>query len=240
VIVIVAVIAGIVVNLGKTSSNTTSESATSEQGLDIIENNNDLELNKYPAVNELIQNYRTAFQSGDSDLLKEVYNSDQEINVDVLTATSQIIEEYQNTQCYTKRGLNSGEYVVFVYDDLKLANISTLAPNLSVFYVKSTDSGSLYIYRGDYDSTTGKFTYDDATQAYINNLYQDEDVSDLISTVNTKMDSACANDSDLMEFMEKVRSKTSVVTTTPDTSSETESSSETETETETESSDSEA
>ena len=42
---------------------------------------------------------------------KQVYNSDQEINADVLTATSQIIEDYKNTQYYTKRGLNSGEYV---------------------------------------------------------------------------------------------------------------------------------
>ena len=76
------------------------------------------------------------------------------------------------------------------------------------------------------------------TQNYINQIYQDQDVMDLISTVNTKMDSACANDSSLMEFMQKVRSKTSVTDSTSadnSTASSTESGqSETETETQTE------
>ena len=228
VVVVIAIVAGIVVNLGDKSSNTTPETNTAGDNVDVPVSNNDLELNKYPEVNELIMNYREAFKSGNTELLKQVYNSDQEINADILTATSQIILEYQNTQCYTKRGLNSGEYVVYVYDELKLANIETLAPNLSVFYVKPADDGTLYIYRGDYNAATGKFAYDDATQAYIQNLYQDQDVMELISTVNTKMDSACANDSDLMEFMQKVNSKTAIPAATE---SETESGSESESET---------
>ena len=212
---------------------------TAESTISVDENTNALQENQYPAVNELIANYRKAFKESDTDLLKKVYNSDQEINADVLTATSQIIEDYQNTQYYTKRGLNSGEYVVFVYDELKLADIKTLAPNLSVFYVKPADDGTLYIYRGDYNAATGSFQYDEATQNYINQLYQDQDVMDLISTVNTKMDSACANDSSLMEFMQKVRSKTSVTnsasTDTSDTSSTESGQSETESAAETES-----
>lgn len=240
VVVIVAIIAGVVVNLNGKSSEKTPPVNTDESGVNVPENTNDLELNKYPEVNELIMKYREAFKNSNTDLLKEVYNSDQEINADILTATSQIILEYQNTQCYTKLGLNSGEYVVYVYDDLKLADIETLAPNLSVFYVKPANDGKLYIYRGDYNASTGKFAYDDATQAYIQKLYQDQDVMDLISTVNTKMDSACANDSDLMEFMQKVNAKTAIptapVTETgaeTETSNETESQSETETSTET-------
>lgn len=244
VIVVVAAAAGLVMNLGSKEANkgtkNTSNSSTAESSINVDENTNALVENKYPEVNALIANYRKAFQEGDTDLLKQVYNSDQEINADVLTATSQIIEDYQNTQYYTKRGLNSGEYVVFVYDELKLADIKTLAPNLSVFYVKTADDGSLYIYRGDYNAATGSFQYDEKTQNYINQIYQDQDVMDLISTVNTKMDSACANDSSLMEFMQKVRSKTNVATSAADSDttstesgqSETESATETETQTE--------
>lgn len=245
VIVVVAAAAGLVVNLGskestKKNPSSTSESTKAESSINVDENTNALAENQYPEVNALIANYRKAFQDGDTDLLKQVYNSDQEINADVLTATSQIIEDYKNTQYYTKRGLNSGEYVVFVYDELKLANIKTLAPNLSVFYVKTADDGSLYIYRGDYNAATGSFQYDEKTQNYINQIYQDQDVMDLISTVNTKMDSACANDSSLMEFMQKVRSKTNVTTSAADSDtsstesgqSETESATETEAQTE--------
>ncbi len=243
VVVVVAAAAGLVMNLGSKESNkgtqNTSNGSTAESSISVDENTNALQENKYPEVNELIANYRKAFKEGDTDLLKKVYNSDQEINADVLTATSQIIEDYQNTQYYTKRGLNSGEYVVFVYDELKLADIKTLAPNLSVFYVKPADDGTLYIYRGDYNAATGSFEYDEATQNYINQLYQDQDVMDLISTVNTKMDSACANDSSLMAFMQKVRSKTTVTSTTSSDNSDTTSTesgqSETESATETES-----
>ena len=244
VIVVVAAVAGLAVNLGgkestKKNPSSTSDSAKAESSVSIDENTNALEENKYPEVSELIANYRKAFKEGDTDLLKKVYNSDQEINADVLTATSQIIEDYKNTQYYTKRGLNSGEYVVFVYDELKLADIKTLAPNLSVFYVKTEDDGSLYIYRGDYNAASGSFEYDEKTQNYINQLYQDQDVMELISTVNTKMDSACANDSSLMEFMQKVRSKTKVTDTssaeTDDTSSTESGQSETESQTGTES-----
>ena len=224
VVVVVAAIAGLVMNLGSKENKGTaanSGSLTAESTISVDENTNALQENQYPAVNELIANYRKAFKESDTDLLKKVYNSDQEINADVLTATSQIIEDYQNTQYYTKRGLNSGEYVVFV------------------FYVKSADDGTLYIYRGDYNAATGSFQYDEDTQNYINQLYQDQDVMDLISTVNTKMDSACANDSSLMEFMQKVRSKTSVTnsasTDTSDTSSTESGQSETESAAETES-----
>ena len=238
VIVIVAVVAGIIVNLGRKESDKTPDSDNSQaaSNVDVDENTNELEENKHPEVNELIANYRKAFKDGDTELLKEVYNSDQEINADILTSTSQIILDYQNTQYYTKRGLNTGEYVVYVYDELKLANIDTLAPNLSIFYVKPTESGSLYIYRGEYNAATGSFAYDEATKNYIDQLYQDQDVSDLISTVNTKMDSACANDADLMEFMQKVRQKVNLTDTdTAESDNETESQSETETQTDTDS-----
>ena len=243
VIVVVAAVAGLVVNLGgkestKKTPSSETDSAAAESTVRVEENTNALEENKYPEVDELIANYRKAFKEGNTDLLKKVYNSDQDINADVLTATSQIIEDYKNTQYYTKRGLNSGEYVVFVYDELKLADIKTLAPNLSVFYVKTADDGSLYIYRGDYNASTGSYQYDEKTQNYINKLYQDQDVMDLISTVNKKMDSACANDSSLMEFMQKVRSKTKVTDSssaeTSDTSSTESGQSETESQTETE------
>ncbi len=224
-VVIISIIAGVMVNLGKKSSDTNAsgQQTAPDATIDVVENNNDLELNKYPEVNELIENYRRAFLSGDTELLKQVYNSDQDINADILTATSQIIESYENTQYYTKRGINAGEYVVFVYDELKLSGIDTLAPNLSVFYVKPTDSGSLYIYRGNYNAASGTYVYEDEVQNYINELYQDADVSELITTVNTRMDSACANDSDLMDFMERVRSRTPVETSAPESEVQTES-----------------
>ena len=223
-VVIISSIAGVMVNLGRksTDANASGQQVSPDATIEVVENNNNLELNKYPEVNELIESYRRAFLSGDTELLKKVYNSDQDINAEILTATSQIIESYENTQYYTKRGINSGEYAVFVYDELKLSGIDTLAPNLSVFYVKPADSSSLYIYRGNYNAATGTYVYEDEVQNYINDLYKDADVSELITTVNTRMDSACANDSDLMDFMERIRTRTPVETPVPESETQAE------------------
>ena len=214
IVVVISTIAGVVV---KVDTNTKEPAVTAQGGdqdekLAVEENDDTLSQDKYPEVNELIAKYRKAFLEGDTVLLKEVYNSDQEVNGDILQATSQIIQAYNNTSCYTKRGMNTGEYVVYVYDDLQLAGIKTLAPNLSIFYLKQADGGKLYIYRGDYNPTSGTFAYDAQTQAFIDEMNEDEEVNKLITEVNKLMDSACANDSDLMEFMQKVRSKTASMT----------------------------
>lgn len=211
----------------------TAESETQTQGLVVQDPDNPLEENKYPEVNALIDNYRKAILDGDTDLLKQVYNTDEDISQDLLTGTSDIIKSYNNTQYYTKKGLNDGEYVAFIYDELELSGIETLAPNLSIYYIKTADDGSLYIYRGSYDSTSGTYVYDQETQDYINSLYKEEDVKALIDAVNTRLDSACANDQDLMNFIEKIRSRTGTDETS-ESSSDSSSASESETETETE------
>jgi len=233
VVVVISVIAGAFVSLHRRSSGTAASAGeTAESSIQVVVSENKLELNKYPAVNELIANYRKAFQDGDTALLKKVYNTTDDISQSILTGTSSVIEGYKNTQYYTKKGLKDGEYVAYVYDELKLADIDTLAPNLSVFYIKTADDGSLYIYRGTYNSATGTYEYDKETQNYIDSLYQDEDVMNLISTVNTKMDSACANDADLMSFMEKLRSQTDgSITSSTETGTASETSVETSAET---------
>ena len=80
VVVVVAAIAGLVVNLGSKENKGTaanSGSSTAESTISVDENTNALQENQYPAVNELIANYRKAFKEGDTDLLKKVYNSDR-------------------------------------------------------------------------------------------------------------------------------------------------------------------
>lgn len=219
IVVIVSTIAGAYVSAHRAKTGGSGVERSDEPSITVIEGENKLEKDKYPAVNELIANYRKAFLEGDTQLLKTVYNTDEEINQSILTGTSAVIEEYTNTQCYTKRGINTGEYVAFVYDDLKLSDIKTPAPNLSVFYIKPSDNGSLYIYRGEYNASTGQYSYDADTQSYVDARYLDDDVINLISTVNKKMDSACADDEDLMNFMERLRAQTddSIVDSAPAT-----------------------
>jgi hypothetical protein len=159
---------------------------------------------------------------------------DVDVNTRILEGTSAIIESYNNSQYYTKPGMQGGEYVAYVYDDLKIRNVDTLVPNLSVFYVKTAEDGTLYLYRGDYNPQNGSFVMYTATQDYIQSLYNDSDVADLIATVNTKLESACAKDSKVMDFVDQIRGRTGVEPTPQtDAASETETAGASETETET-------
>ena len=80
---------------------------------------------KYPEVNALIERYREGLTSGDINILKEVYDSTESMSTDVVTSTSEIIESYSDTVCYTKRGLEDNSYFVFIYDNLKINGIDT-------------------------------------------------------------------------------------------------------------------
>ena len=168
IIVIVSIAAAGIMTLtgkskGKPDTNVSSNSNVVVDEDLVVKDN--LEKDAIPEVNALITKYRSAFSSGDVNALKEVYNTTEDINEDVLTSTSKIIESYQNTACYTKRGLEENSYFVFIYDELKIKDIDQLAPNMSMVYVKSTPAGSYYIYRGEFDTATQTYKFDDTTFA---------------------------------------------------------------------------
>ena len=174
---------------------------------------------KYPEVNALIQRYREGLTSGDVNILKEVYDTDEAMSADVVSSTSEIIEGYTNTICYTKRGLEAHSYFVFVYDQLKINGIDTPVPNLTLVYVRTNADGELYIYRGEKNTATGAYEYDTATRQYIELLNSDEEVKNLMATVYQEKEAACSRDEKLRDFIDGLTSPTSDVTeeTLPET-----------------------
>lgn len=222
-IVVAAGIAGVVLSMKDKSED---KQIMSEQPAESVAINEDevakdkLLKDKYPEVNNLIQRYREGLTSGDVNILKEVYDSTESMSVDVVTSTSEIIESYSNTVCYTKRGLEDDSYFVFIYDHLKINGIDTPVPNLSLAYVKTNAEGQLYIYRGVKNTATGSYEYDSATQQYIQLLNEDEEVKNLMATVYQEKEAACSRDEALRDFIDGLTSPDSDVT--DETFSETE------------------
>lgn len=248
IIVIVSIAAAGIMTLTGKSKGKPDASVSSNPNVVVDENlvvKDNLEKDAIPEVNALITKYRSAFSSGDVNALKEVYNTTEDINEDVLISTSKIIESYQNTACYTKRGLEENSYFVFIYDELKIKDIDQLAPNMSMVYVKSTPAGSYYIYRGEFDTATQSYKFDDTTQAYIDGLSADEEVVGLITDVQKKLKDACDKSPELKAFMDKLKGVEpepvetnedgTPVETPSNSESETQSQSESETQSETQS-----
>ena len=204
IIVIAAGIAGIIFSVKDKSKETKAQADQPSESVVISEDEiskDHLLKDKYPEVNLLIKKYRDALTNGDVNSLKEVYNTEDTISSDVLSSTSEVIEGYSNTTCYTKRGLEENSYFVFIYDHLKIHDISTTVPNLTMVYVKTSPEGALYIYRGEKNPSTGAYEYDAATLQYIQQLYEDEEVVELMTTVYHEKEEACAKDEALKNFV---------------------------------------
>ena len=86
------------------------------------------------------------------------------------------------------------DYIAYVYLEIKLTSIDTLAPGMEVFYIRNTDDG--------YKVVTGEIS--DKTADYILESKEREDVQALFATVEQKYDDALAKDEMLKEFDKKL------------------------------------
>lgn len=84
-----------------------------------LEEANQLEQDAYPEVNDLVQKYYDYMSAGDVDGLASVEDQISEEEQNRILRSKDLVEGYQNISCYTKKGLEDGSYLVFVYYELK-------------------------------------------------------------------------------------------------------------------------
>ncbi len=181
-----------------TTDVTETQNPTEQTAANVIEligqpADGELRMDAYPAISELVQKYMTAKVNCDYETIRTLVSDATVINEDDLRAKSEYIEDYKNIACYTLNGLTADSFVVYVYEDLKILNVNTLAPGMTRLYIKLDESGNPYIYLGAVDDDTQKFIEDTATN---------QAVIDLINTVNTKLDEAVTKDAELKKFIE--------------------------------------
>ena len=103
------------------------------------------EVDAYPEVNELINNYFKAYISADFTKLEALATPLSDMEKSYITTMSQFYEEYRNVKCYTKHGLSKDSYIVSVSFDIKFKDQEVTAPSMVLFYVQTGKDGSLYI-----------------------------------------------------------------------------------------------
>lgn len=153
----------------------------------------ELRMDVYPQINELVKKYMSAKVTCDYDTIRTLVSDASVIDEADLKAKSEYIEDYKNIACYTLNGPTEDTFVVYVYEDLKILNVNTLAPGMTRLYIKLDENGNPYIYLG---------AIDDETQKFIEETAKNEAVVALINTVNTKLDEAVTSDAALKKFIE--------------------------------------
>lgn len=152
-----------------------------------------LEKNAVAAINELMNNYYTALADGDIEKLELLRDYIKDTTKLQIIEKSHYIERYDNITCYTKAGLEEDSYIVYVYHDVKLYDFDTLVPSLNAWVVYKNESGAYYIHDGELDDNAGY---------YFTELNMQDDVTNLINSVQAKYNEARANDEALASFLD--------------------------------------
>ena len=161
------------------------------------------EVDANPAINELINNYYTAYANGDIATLSTLASPISANEQSYIGVFSQYVEGYQNISCYTKKGADDTSYLVSVYMEMKFVGVDTLAPGLDFFYVRTNPDGSLYIDNlySQYNYANQENALDPNIQSLITQFEQEDDVVALQQDVQAKYESALAADPNLSNMI---------------------------------------
>lgn len=187
---------------GTINTPTIDPSATPETSPTASENpvaTNPLEKNKYPEVNAVVQTYLKASVAADMTTFTSVVSEAEQISKEDLERWYEYVEEIKNIDCYTIASVDEDSYFVYVYYEMKLVNIETLAPGLIQLYVTKTSDDNYVILISQLD---------DMLKEARDLSLQRQDVKELIQNVNNKLNEAASKDAKLKEFVQKLQDST--------------------------------
>ncbi len=147
--------------------------------------------NAHPEINELIHQYFNAKMTVDMEAMEELVSDIQQVDERKLQKQLEYIEGIENIDCYTFDGNTEGAYRVYVYHELKIRGVETLAPALTGLYVTQTSEGTYVIYLS---------TLDDEAGAFIEESDARQEAVALTTDVQNKLNEALSQDAGLKEF----------------------------------------
>lgn len=158
----------------------------------------ELKLNENEEINKLITDYYTAKKTVNIEAISALVSAPDQINKEKFTAMAEYVEDYQNINCYVIENKESDGYCVFVRYDMKLKNISALAPCFTFFYVTTTSDGSYIIYFS---------ALDEAQVEFINSAKKNSEVIKIEEEVKQQTQELINKDLSFKQLYQKVDSQ---------------------------------
>ena len=152
----------------------------------------ELELNAYPGVNPLMNDYYAAMAAGDVETIESMnaYVDDREkIRIQEM---SKYVDSYQELDVYTKLGPVEGSYLVYVYSKVKFTEYDKLVPGMKAFYVCTDENGNCYINGGETNSVVTN---------YIRDISLQDDMVDLNNKAVAEYNELLESDDELKAFL---------------------------------------
>ena len=152
----------------------------------------ELELNAYPGVNTLMNDYYAAMAAGDVETIESMnaYVDDREkIRIQEM---SKYVDSYQELDVYTKLGPVEGSYLVYVYSKVKFTEYDKLVPGMKAFFVCTDENGNCYINGGETNSVVTN---------YIRDISLQDDMVDLNNKAVAEYNELLESDDELKAFL---------------------------------------
>ena len=173
----------------------TTDVASTEEATTMTVPDEPLQEDAFAEVNELIVKYYQAMADGDVATLTTIATGLDEKEQIKIVKKSEYVENYPTVTCYTKQGPIADSYIVYAYYEVKLVDFETLTPGMNALYVCKNEEGTYYI-NGD--------TQPDEIIEYCELVSAQDDVVDLINTVQVKYNEVKSTDEKLSEFLDNL------------------------------------
>lgn len=144
-------------------------------------------------IDVLVKKYFDLTGNYNVDILTSRTKEDKKKGQQVFDRKKEIVEKYENIEEIIKPGQTEGSYIVFTTYDIKLKNVETLVPGMSVLIISKDDSGELLI-----NNTPNE----DSLSEYINQIASEDELKTIIEEVNKNLAAAMKKDSSLKQLVE--------------------------------------
>ncbi|MBR1701710.1 MAG: SH3 domain-containing protein [Lachnospiraceae bacterium] len=151
--------------------------------------------NSDQAIKELIYTFYNAQATGDIDTIKSVCDEVSDLDVISFEEKANYIEYFPLIEIYTKKGMNEGESIVYVYYKMTFVNHEEEFPGYTTHYVCTAEDGSLYIKRTNIS---------EELNAYISMICAQDDVVEFNNRITAEYDDFFKEHPDLKGYAEEV------------------------------------
>ena len=150
---------------------------------------------EYKEINELVQKYFDAKLTVNMEAMSDLVSDPSQVDQNKLVAQQEYLEGYQNISCYVIANEAEDAFRVYVRYDMKIKNISTLAPSLSGLYVTVTSDNSYRVYLS---------ALDEEEEEFIDSADKNMEVIKLKEEVAAKLNEALNADPNFKQFYDKI------------------------------------
>lgn len=164
------------------------------------------EVNKNKELNKLITKYYKLYAEGKADKLSEIAIPVSDMEKSYIEMMGNHVESYSNIDCYTKKGLEEGSYLVSATFEMKFDGVEGKLPGMDFFYVKANEEGKLYIDNlySSFNSEMKEQETDAKVAALINKFKEASDVKELQADFQNRYTQAVSADKELQAMVDRV------------------------------------